>query len=321
MLARCALDLYWMARYLARAQHLGRLLQLQVESLADSSIREIHYGWVRIYLSLGRMPPVGGLELHADDDFTLADSYALAGDLTFEKLNPGSLWNCLLRARENARQTRNYISGEMWQCINRAFLSIRDRSLEEFWDTSRPVFYIDTLRAIDMFSGVAEVTKHWDEGKRFIDLGQCVERVQLLSSILLAQAEAGRKAGGAIDADWISLLDVYHGYPVYCQCHGMVVEPRKVEDILVNSELLPLSLEHSLQRQAEVLGSMGESPILGRRERIVVMAQDACRVVAHDWPGCEARAEFLQQVQRSSHELSDLIVDSYVDYQIESARS
>ncbi len=319
MLARCALDLYWMARYLARAQHLCRLLQLQIESLADRSVREIHYGWVRIYLCLGRMPPVGGLEFDSDDDFTLADSYTLAGDLTFEQLNPASVWSCLQCARENARQTRNYISGEMWQCINEAFLRIRDRNIEEFWETSRPAFYIETLRDIDTFTGVAEVTKHWDEGKRFIDLGQCVERIQLLAALLLAQTEADRRSGGAIDSDWISLLDVYHGYPVYCQCHGVVVEPGRVEDVLVNSELLPLSLVHSLERQATVLGGIGESPIHGRRERIVALAQQARQAVEQDWPGCADRGEFLRQVQRSSHGLSDLVVDSYVNYELESA--
>ena len=319
MLARCALDLYWMARYLARAQQLCRLLQLQIESLADRSVREIHYGWVRIYLCLGRMPPVGGLEFHSDEDFTLADSYTLAGDLTFEPLNPASVWSCLQFARENARQTRNYISGEMWQCINEAFLRIRDRNIEEFWETSRPAFYIETQRDIDTFTGVAEVTKHWDEGKRFIDLGQCVERIQLLAALLLAQAEGARRSGGAIDSDWISLLDVYHGYPVYCQCHGVAVEPRKVEDVLVNSELLPLSLVHSLERQATVLGGIGESPIHGRRERIVTLAQQARQAAAQDWPGCADREEFLRQVQRSSYGLSDLVVDSYVNYELESA--
>lgn len=318
MLARCALDLYWMARYLARAQHLCRLLQLQIESLADRSVREIHYGWARIYLCLGRMPPVGGLEFDSDDDFTLADSYTLAGDLTFEQLNPASVWSCLQCARENARQTRNYISGEMWQCINEAFLRIRDRNIEEFWETSRPAFYIETLRDIDTFTGVAEVTKHWDEGKRFIDLGQCVERIQLLAALLLAQSEGDRRTGGAIDSDWISLLDVYHGYPIYCQCHGVAVEPRKVEDVLVNSELLPLSLVHSLERQAAVLEGIGESPVQGRRERIVTLAQQARQAVAQDWPGCADREEFLRQVQRSSYGLSDLVVDSYVNYELES---
>lgn len=319
MLARCALDLYWMARYLARAQHLCRLLQLQIESLADRSVREIHYGWVRIYLCLGRMPPVGGFEFDSDEDFTLADSYTLAGDLTFEQLNPASVWSCLQCARENARQTRNYISGEMWQCVNEAFLRIRDRNIEEFWETARPAFYIETLRDIDTFTGVTEVTKHWDEGKRFIDLGQCVERIQLLAALLLAQAEGDRRSGGAVDSDWISLLDVYHGYPVYCQCHGVVVEPRKVEDVLVNSELLPLSLVHSLERQTAVLGEIGESPIHRRRERIVTLAQQARQAVAQDWPGCADREEFLRQVQRSSYALSDLVIESYVNYELESS--
>ena len=318
MLARCALDLYWMARYLARAQHLCRLLQLQIESLADRSVREIHYGWVRIYLCLGRMPPVGGLEFDSDEDFTLADSFTLAGDLTFEQLNPGSVWSCLHCARENARQTRNYISGEMWQCINEAFLRIRDRNIEEFWETSRPAFYIQTLRDIDTFTGVSEVTKHWDEGRRFIDLGQSVERIQLLAALLLAQAEAERWSGGAIAADWISLLNLYHGYQVYCQSHGVAVDPRKVEDVLVTSELLPLSLLHSLERQAAVLGGIGEPPIRGRRERIVTLAEQARQVVAQDWPDCADREEFLRQVQRSSYGLSDLVVDSYVNYELES---
>ncbi|MCY4189010.1 MAG: alpha-E domain-containing protein, partial [Bryobacterales bacterium] len=217
MLARSALDLYWMARYLARAQHLCRLLQLQIEALADRSVREIHYGWVRIYRCLGRVPPVGGLEFDSDDDFTLADSFTLAGDLTFEPLNPASLWNCLWRARENARCSRTCISGEMWQCLNEAYLRVRDRSMEEFWDTSRPAFYADTLRDIDTFAGVSDITKHWDEARRFIELGRCVERIQGLVAILLAQAEGDRRAGGAFDADWISLLEAYHGYPVYCQ--------------------------------------------------------------------------------------------------------
>ena len=318
MLSRCALDLYWMARYLARAQHLCRLLQLQIEALADRSVREIHYGWVRIYLGLGRMPPVGGLEFDSDEDFTLADSYTLAGDLTFEQLNPASVWSCLHCARENARQTRNYISGEMWQCINEAFLRIRDRNIEEFWETSRPAFYIQTLRDIDTFTGVSEVTKHWDEGRRFIDLGQSVERIQLFAALLLAQTEADRRSGGAIDADWISLLDVYHGYPVYCQSHGVVVEPTKAEDVLVTSELLPLSLLHSLERQAAVLGGIGESPIRGRRERIVMLAEQARQAVAQDWPGCVDREEFLRQVQQSSYGLSDLVMDSYVNYELTS---
>ena len=73
MLARSAQGLYWMSRYLERAQHLCRLLRLQTESLVDRPLREIRFGWLRIYHSVGREPPEGSLEAFDSEDYTLAD--------------------------------------------------------------------------------------------------------------------------------------------------------------------------------------------------------------------------------------------------------
>ena len=91
MLSRSAQGLYWMGRYLERAEFLCRLLRFQTEALVDRPIREIHFGWTRIYNSMGREPPGGGLELMDSDEFTLADSYTLADDLTFERSNSDSV--------------------------------------------------------------------------------------------------------------------------------------------------------------------------------------------------------------------------------------
>ena len=88
MLSRSAQGLYWMGRYLERARHLSRLLQLQSEALVDRPVREIYFGWRRIYASVGRAPPGGSLEVSDDDDFVLADSFTLVDDLTFERLEP-----------------------------------------------------------------------------------------------------------------------------------------------------------------------------------------------------------------------------------------
>ena len=114
-----------MGRYLERAQHLCRLLRLQTESLVDRPVREIYFGWRRIYASMDRQPPGGRLELDYDDDFTLADSYTLADDLTFERSNPDSVWSCFALGRENARQVRHCISAEMWISLNLAYLRIQ----------------------------------------------------------------------------------------------------------------------------------------------------------------------------------------------------
>ena len=92
MLSRSAYGLYWMGRYLERAEFLCRLLRLQTEALVDRPIREIHVGWFRIYGGIDREPPGGSLEMLDNDEFTLADSYTLADDLTFERSNPDSVW-------------------------------------------------------------------------------------------------------------------------------------------------------------------------------------------------------------------------------------
>ncbi len=151
MLSRSAQGLYWMGRYLERAEHLCRLLRLQTGALVDRPPREIYFGWSRIYGSMGRQPPGDTLEV-SDDSFTLADSYTLADDLTFERSNPDSIWSCFALGRENARQTRHSISAEMWVRLNLAYLRIQKLGIQDIWGTPES-FYDETVSEIATFSG------------------------------------------------------------------------------------------------------------------------------------------------------------------------
>ena len=99
MLSRSAQSLYWLGRYLERAGNLCRLLQLQSESLVDRPVREIHFGWNRIYKYVQRDPPGGEIHLFGDEEYVLADSFALADDLTFERIQ-SEFGLQLLRARQ-----------------------------------------------------------------------------------------------------------------------------------------------------------------------------------------------------------------------------
>ena len=203
MLSRSAQGLYWLGRYLERADHLCRLLRLQVEALVDRPISEIHFGWSRIYTGLGQQPPWGDFEADESDDYTLADSYTLAGDLTFERDNPNSVRNCLALGRENARQVRHCISAEMWTCLNLAWLRIRDLDIEDIWKISPESFYAETSQEINTFTGVADATMYRDEGWHFMRFGWFIERTQLLVALLLAQFAArprtGRDRGHRLD--------------------------------------------------------------------------------------------------------------------------
>ena len=164
MLARSAQGLYWMSRYLERTQHLCRLLMLQTEALVDRPIREIHFGWSRIYSSVNRQPPSGGIELIDNDDYTLANSYTLADDLTFERTNSGSVWSCLAAGRENARQMRQCISYEMWASLNLAYLRVQEVAIQDIWTASSESFYSGVVAEIDTFSGVAADTMWMKDG-------------------------------------------------------------------------------------------------------------------------------------------------------------
>ena len=263
MLSRNAQGLYWMGRYLERAEHLCQLLRLQVEALVDRPLPEIHFGWRRIYTSLGRLPPVGGdLDSGQGDDYTLADSYTLAGDLTFERSNPDSIRSCFAFGRENARQMRHCISAEMWTCLNLAWLRIRDLDVEDIWKVSPEGFYTETARAIDTFAGVAQTTMYRDEGWRFMRLGRFIERAQLRASLLLAQLAATRSPeDGEISGEgWTSLLRACHAFDAYERSHGVEVRPQRVLNMLVTDPLLPGTLCSSLDAAAAELSAIGTIP-------------------------------------------------------------
>jgi len=319
MLSRNAQGLYWMGRYLERASHLCRLLQLQVEALVDRPIPEILFGWSRIYDSVVRRPPGGGLDAGASDDYTLADSYTLAGDLTFERSNPGSVRSCFAAGRENARQMRHCISAEMWTCLNLAWLRIRDLEIEDIWKISPEGFYAGTEREIDTFTGVAEATMYRDEGWRFMRLGRFIERAQLCTALLLAQVAATRSPddGETSGEGWTSLLRAYRAFDAYERSYSVEVRPEQVLDLLVTDPLLPGSLCRSLDTTAAELAAIGPGP--GSRDGAGAGAEELagrlCALVRGGWPGRD-RAALLAQVSADNLELHDLVNAAYVDYDV-----
>ena len=316
MLSRNAQGLYWMGRYLERAEHLCHLLRLQVEALVDRPLPEIHFGWSRIYASLGRLPPGGDLDSGEGDDYTLADSYTLAGDLTFERSNPDSVRSCFAIGRENARQMRHCISAGMWTCLNLAWLRIRDLDVEDVWKVSPEGFYAETARAIDTFTGVAEATMYRDEGWRFMRLGRFAERAQLLIALLSAQLAIGRRLDDASGADWTSLLRACHASDAYARSHGVEVRPDRALDLLVTDPRLPGSLHRSLNTAAEELAAIGPSPDTRTGVEAQGLAGRLCTLVRDEWPGTDHEA-FLARAGEHCRKLHDLVIAAYVDYAVE----
>ncbi len=316
MLACSASGIYWLGRYLERAQHLCRLLRLQTEALVDRPLEDIYSGWRLIYSSIGRTPPSGALELDSDDNYTLADSYTLADDLTFERSNPGSVWSCFASGRENARQTRHCISAEMWTSLNLSYLRVQRLGMGDIWPTAPESFYAELAREIDTFSGVAAATMYRDDGWSFLQLGRFIERAHLLTGLLLAKL-GETEAGEPVGSDWGVLLRAYHGVDLYNRRHGVEVHPSQALDLLVADPVLPKSLSRSLDGTVAELAGAGPGPDRNASAAAQRLANRLSGLVHYEWPDREDKEEFLQQVWGHCLGFHNLVANTYFDYQPE----
>ena len=316
MLARSAQGLYWMSRYLERAEALCRLLKLQTELLTDRPIREIRFGWQRIYATLDVSPPAGGFDVQQTEEFTLADSYTLADDLTFERTNFSSVRSSLEMGRENARQMRHCINAEMWMQLNLTYLRLRNVRIEDIWATSPESFYAETATEINTFSGVAAATMYRDEGWRFLQLGRSVERAQFATALLLAQIEVDDASEDHFDADWTSLLRLYNAFEVYNRRYSVEVEPQQALDLLATDSDLPNSLIRSLDRVARVLSNIGAGPDARSSDSLQRLAGRVAALVRYDWADHDDHRELLGRVNEHCLNLHNRVTDTYFEYEI-----
>ena len=245
MLSSSSKNLYWLGRYLDRAEHLSRLLQLQMEMLVDRPREEIYFGWRRIYANLQRRPQlaVADFELYGDDDIALADAYTLADDLTFEVSHPDSLHSCFAYGRESARQARHYLSFDLWTYLNRIWLQMKETRLADIWQPAPENFYARITQQLDACNGIAAATMYRDQGWHFLQLGRALERAQQTSSLLQAQFQLNRAHGS--DSDWLSLLRFYQALDAYKWHYCVHIDPVQILRLLVHDCQLPRALTHA----------------------------------------------------------------------------
>ncbi len=259
MLARVADSLYWMARYLERAELTARLVGLQIQRLPVGTATEIAAGWRLLFAGIGNDPPesesLGNME---DDDFLFVDGYTLTDILTFEKGNPAAIANCLAVARENAREVRSAIGPGIWSSINREYLELRRTRLVEIWNREPELLYRDVAEGIQRFHGICDASMRRGSEWCFMQLGRYVERAQLVVSMLVAHCgdAAAREHGG----EWPVLLRACNAFEAYGRERGAVFERDAVLGLLVHEGDLPYSLRFCLQRLRENLDVIGPAP-------------------------------------------------------------
>src|SRR6516164_8422132 len=173
MLSRVADSLYWMSRYLERAEHTARVINVQLSLILEHGAGSDELYWAKVLRSLG-------IELDEDEG---DEAQSIAQSLVRETTHPASIVSCVMAARENARQVREQISSEMWAQLNRLFHSVREaRDSGEGFDSRD--FLQSVKDGAHLFQGITDSTMTHAEGWQFIQAGRCLERAVALCSLI-----------------------------------------------------------------------------------------------------------------------------------------
>ncbi len=268
MLSRVAGSLYWMSRYLERAENVARLLDVNLQllldfgDLDDESLKE-HWG------------PI--LQAIGDEDlffqlYETADSESVTDFITFNQANPSSLVCCLSNARENARQVRDQISSEMWTVLNDAYHFINRHDIRKVWDGDVGEFYDQIKQFSHLFQGITVSTFARNEGFEFIQFGKYLERADKTSRLLDVKYHIllpkVTDVGGAVDAaQWQAVLRSTSALEAYRRFYVADILPWKVAEFLIFQASFPRSIFFCVDqlRQFVMLISEGESQKAGVR--------------------------------------------------------
>ena len=176
MLSRVAESLYWMSRYIERAENIARFIDVNLHLILDIPIG-MRQQWAPL------ITVTGDGDIFAER-YEEAKLDTVIQFLTFDKEYSNSILGCLISARENARSIREVISSEMWESINDFYLLVASKSSKTDALDNPHAFFSKIKMGSQKFIGISEVTMSHGEGWHFLQLGNLVERADKTSRIL-----------------------------------------------------------------------------------------------------------------------------------------
>ena len=266
MLSRIAESLYWIGRYVERAEDTARILDVHLQRmLADPWTQED--AACRSLLAVMGMPT-------ADGPFTSARVVGLLG---LDERNPSSVVGALAAARENARGAREAVSSEMWECLNSTWHGLQNarRRVEQ---QGVHAFFRWVRERCAVMAGLTDATMSRDEGWLFLVLGRSIERVDMTARLLRTH----ERAGGSIPS-WLTLLRSSGAWETFLRTYRGSLDDRHAAEFLLLDRLFPRSVFAALSSAESCLTDLEPDP--GRAG----VATDAQRIVGRARTNLEFR--------------------------------
>ncbi len=316
MLSRVADSLYWMSRYLERAEHTARLIDVDLQLRLDQSPDSGYSRWLVLLAALQVPTPEEGA----------LDAETLTYLLTLDRANPSSIISCVAAARENLRQVREQCSSDMWEQLNRLFLQVKSTASSDAGLSDSYQFFRAVQDGAHLFQGVTDSTMSHGEGWHYIQLGRFVERTDAVARLIGSHFSRFPHAlDQAVESEeyleWVGLLKSCAAFQAYCKAHTAELRPLRVAEFLLLNPGFPHSVRFSvdmvhaaLTAIAELTERKADQPvrIAGRLQATLSFSQ------IHEIMASGAMA-FVDSIRWQCTQAHAAIHQVYFDYSIESA--
>lgn len=242
MLSRVANSIYWMSRYVERAENVARFIDANM-NLSLDQIAGSQEQWEPLVLTTADLP----LFLHHYDAPSRENVIEF---LTFDLANPNSIVSCLKAARENARVVREAISSEMWEQVNTFYLFVASTSYADLENSDSHTFFNRIKTQSHLLNGVTASTMSHGEGWHFARLGLELERAdktcRLLDVKYFVLLPSVNEVGSPLDAlQWRALLKSASAFEMFRKRHGQIT-PDRVAEFLILDRDFPRAICHCL---------------------------------------------------------------------------
>lgn len=315
MLTRVADSLYWMSRYLERAEHTARLLDVHLNLVPDQQPTSVVHRRERLLQSLWGPLPADGIQ----SDYQLTDL------VIFHRENNNSLLACIASARENARHIREQLSSELWQQINELYLFVRNTRLDDIWYNQPSAFLGAVKQGAHLFQGIADSTLSHGQGWHFIQLARYLERVNGLVRLIDVETRALKldndpNAVSDEYGNWLGLLKCATAFEAYCMVYTAHLEPRKIVEFLLLNGEFPHSICFSVASIQDALNAIALATDTSRGARVHRLAgrlralldyAQVDEIIENDL------GEYLAEILRETGQIHDALYQMYITYPLE----
>ncbi len=314
MLSRVAETIYWLARYIERAENTARLLRVNAQLVMDTP-RGVNPGWEPLIEIIGLGDSFSDCCREPNERNVVR--YLIGGSDI-----PGSILYSLAAARESARTVREILPRNAWEVLNELHWYAKDNVQSGVSKKGRDHYLEEIIKGSQTLQGVFASVMYRDEAHHFLRIGRSLERADMTTRIIDVRStdlfDEDQIESRTLDAlQWISVLKSLSGYQSYRRVREARVRRSEVLTYLLQDVAFPRSVAHCLNGVEEAVGGLGNGQRVLRKLRTVARKTRALNVENLSRQDLHT---FVDDVQRGVMRVHDELARSYFLLQYDSSQ-